>query len=264
MKRTRKLDQLDEIDLTQPQTPSTKRARGLSVEQQQHEPARVPTHYQPGSPEAPITTSITSTISAEASNSSCTLTEAADRDIDGQIKHQSPSRHLSSGIQASDFLDNYHLSSSKSHLPNGTSSPDNYDVPSSRAEHLSGLEGHHFPDSYDIPDSSIHVPSGIERAYFPDDYDISPPPIPFSKGLKQIRSSSSCNLPSAVSTLHSSSNRKESSPTMTPEQAQHEFNKQYHFFNDPDARCVVSISTCIRSPCSASYSAKFWGCFEDT
>lgn len=255
MERIRKLD---DIDVAQVQTPSAKRARSLSIEQQ-HEQGRLPVHYESGSPPA------SSTTSGETCDSPRILTEAVGKDSDSEIKHQSASRHVSSGIQTSDSPANDHLPSLESHFPRGIAKhtfPDSYDVPSPQADHPSGIEGDPFPDSYDIPPSPVHVPSRIERAQLPSLYDTSSPPVHISKGLEGVHSPNSYNLPSSPPNLDFSSTLKESSPGMTPEQAQKEFEKQHHFYNDPDARYVVLISMCTLTPCPVSYSTQFWGCFE--
>lgn len=238
MGRTRKLDELDEIGVAQNQTLSAKRACGLSG----------PAHYESGSPPAQ---SISSTSSTEAFNSSRALHEAVQKDFNSDTKHPSPSRHVSSDIQASDFPNNYHLPSPKSHFTSGITNltfPDSYQVPSPRAPHPSGIEEDHFPDSYDISSSPIHVTNDVERAHFSNRYDISSPPVHISQDLKGVHSLDSDNPPSSPPTFDFSSTLKNSSSIMTPEQAQEVFKKQHHFFNDPDARYVVLILICTLAP----------------
>lgn len=112
------------------------------------------------------------------------------------------------------------LASHHSRVPSGIKGfyfPDSYKIsPSSQAPHPSGIEGHSFPVSYDIPPpSSDRVPSGIEGYYFPDYYDVA--------------------LPSSPPRSGSSSTLMGNPPTVSPEEAQKSFERQYHFYDDPGA-----------------------------
>lgn len=207
----------DEIDDAETQAPSAKCARHLDSEQEQGQ-RRVSVPPESAPPPAPFTDSI-----PDPHSSSHTPSEAVAQDSNSVTKHTSPRDHVSSSIEAPHSPDKNQLPSPTSQLPNGTEDhtfPNSDDHPSSPPGRVSsGIEGLNLPDSYELPSSPEGIPSGIEGFNFPDSYD----------------------LPSSRPGSDSGSTLRGSLPVMTVEQAKAEFEKQLHFYNDPDARYVPSM-----------------------
>lgn len=229
----------DEIDDAATQAPSAERARHLDSEQEQGQ-RRVSVPPESAPPPAPFTGSI-----PDPHSSSHTPSEAVGQDSNSVTKHTSPRDHVSSGIEAPHSPNHNQLPSPTSQLLNGTEDhtfPDSDDHPSSPPGRVSsGIEGEYFPDSYDLPSWPEGIPSGIEGLNLPDSYDLPSSPEGIPSGIEGLNFPDSYDLPSSRPGSDSGSTLRGPLPVMTVEQAKAEFEKQFHFYNDPDARYVPSI-----------------------